>query len=63
MEMGTFLNIRILEWDEFTNFIIEKAIVINNMKTKNIGELFNDYSDLYDYLLSLYIFNQKQLQI
>ena len=34
MEMGTFLNIRILEWDEFTNFIIEKAIVINNMKTK-----------------------------
>jgi hypothetical protein len=25
----------ILEWDEFTNFIIEKAIVINHMKTKN----------------------------
>ena len=27
-------NKRILEWDEFTNFIIEKAIVINHMKTK-----------------------------
>lgn len=23
-----------LEWEEFTNFIIEKALVINNMKTK-----------------------------
>jgi hypothetical protein len=35
MEMGfIFLNLRILEWDEFTNFIIEKAIVINHMKTK-----------------------------
>ena len=27
-------NKSILEWDEFTNFIIEKAIVINHMKTK-----------------------------
>ena len=24
----------ILEWDEFTNFIIEKATVLNNVKTK-----------------------------
>lgn len=24
----------ILEWDEFTNFIIEKATVLNNIKTK-----------------------------
>jgi hypothetical protein len=34
MEMGTFYIKRILEWDEFTNFIIEKALVINHMKTK-----------------------------
>lgn len=35
MATGNFKTIlRILEWDEFTNFIIEKAIVINNMKTK-----------------------------
>ena len=24
----------ILEWDEFTNFIIEKATVLNSIKTK-----------------------------
>ena len=24
----------ILEWDEFTNYIIEKATVLNNIKTK-----------------------------
>ena len=25
----------ILEWDEFTNYIIEKATVLNNIKTKS----------------------------
>jgi len=24
----------ILEWDEFTNYVIEKATVLNNIKTK-----------------------------
>jgi len=24
----------VLEWDEFTNFIIEKATVLNSIKTK-----------------------------